>query len=310
MEPNVETYLPTSASRLGELFGRVDSGFAKNWRSHVERLMARQQLDERTRFLILTCQYTVTRQSEPLEENLDAALTFGVDAGELLEVMLQAYVYTGPWVVAQACEAFERVLGRRGEQLPDLSERVVDQSARSLEDERGDWSDADAGDPRLDGLIDRYGWHGISNGLRLRPGHHINMLDVLDALDGDFLQIWEDSVYDGMYGRGVLDDRTRLLCVVGATLSLGETHQSRRHMRAALRSGAEPRELLEVIFHTTAFFGHPYVMPAAFDDLIRILDDEGRVTEIVPPERLDDVRRIVAARVARRDGVQDDISGM
>jgi alkylhydroperoxidase/carboxymuconolactone decarboxylase family protein YurZ len=307
---NVETFLPTSASRLGELFERVDRGFAQNWRTHVERLLARTQLDERTRFLVLTCQYTVTRQTEPLEENLEAALTFGVDSGELLEVMLQAYVYTGPWVVAQACEAFERVLERRGEPLPDLSERIVDSTSRSLEEERSNWSDADAADPRLDALIERYGWHGISNGLRLRPGHHINMLDVLDALDGDFLQTWEDAVYEGMYGRGVLDDRTRLLCVVGATLSLGETHQSRRHMRAALRSGAEPRELLEVIFHTTAFFGHPYVMPAAFDDLIRILDDEGRVAELVPPERLDAVRRIVAARVARRDGVQDDISGM
>ena len=81
-------------------------------------------------------------------------------------------------------------------------------------------------------------------------------------------------------------------------------------MRAALRAGAAPREVLEVVFHTTAFFGHPYVMPAAFDDLIRILDDEGRLTELVPEDRCEAVLRIVAARVARRDGVQDDLSGM
>lgn len=310
MDPAVETFLPTSTSRLEELFGRVDPTFATTWKRHVSSLLARTELDTRTRFLVLTCQYTVTRQTEPLEENLDAALSAGVDGAELLEVMLQAYVYTGPWVVAQACESFERVLERRGEELPDLSDRVVDRSARSVEDERQAWSDADASDPRLESLLERYGFHGISNGLRLRPGHHINMIDVLDALDPDFLQIWEDAVYDGMYGRGVLDDRTRLLCVVGATLSLGETHQSRRHMRAALRAGAKPREVLEVIFHTTAFFGHPYVMPAAFDDLIRILDDEGRVTELVSEERVDTVRRIVAARVARRDGVQDDLSGI
>jgi len=303
-------FLPSSSERLGDLFGRLDPEFAHTWRNHISRLLARTELDRRTRYLVLTCQYTVTRQTEPLEENLDAALSDGVDAGELLEVMLQAYVYTGPWVVAQACEAFERVLDRRGEHLPDLSGRIVDRSSRVVEDERRGWSPADASDPRLATLIDRYGWHGISNGLRLRPGHHINMIDVLDALDPEFLQIWEDAVYDGMYGRGVLDDRTRLLCVVGATLSLGETHQSRRHMRAALRAGAAPREVLEVVFHTTAFFGHPYVMPAAFDDLIRILDDEGRLTELVPEDRCEAVLRIVAARVARRDGVQDDLSGM
>lgn len=306
----LHTFIPSSGGRLHDLFGRLDPTFASTWKDHVSRLLARTELDQSTRFLVLTCQYTVTRQSEPLEENLDAALTAGVDAAELLEVMLQAYVYTGPWVVAQACEAFERVLARRGEEPPDLAARVTAHSERDLDEERKAWSDADAADPRLEAFIDRYGWYGLSNGFRLRPGHHINMADVLDALDPEFLHIWEDAVYDGMYGRGVVDDRTRLLCVVGATLSLGETHQSRRHMRAALRAGAEPREVLEVIFHTTAFFGHPYVMPAAFDDLIRILDDEGRVTELVPADRCEDVLRIVAARVARRDGVQDDISGM
>lgn len=309
-EQSLGDFLPASRDRLAELFGRLDPTFAATWEDHASRLMARTQLDQRTRFLVLTCQYTVTRQTDPLEENLDAARSAGVEAAELLEVMLQAYVYTGPWVVAQACEAFERVLDRRGEALPDMRGRVVEHSDRSVEQERQSWSDADASDPRLAALLERYGWHGISNGLRLRPGHHINMIDVLDALDPDFLQIWEDAVYDGMYGRGVLDDRTRLLCVVGATLSLGETHQSRRHMRAALRAGAKAREVLEVIFHTTAFFGHPYVMPAAFDDLIRILDDEGRLAELVSPERSEAVLRIVAARVARRDGVQDDLSGM
>lgn len=303
-------FVPQSARRLTELFGRLDPTFAATWRDHLSRLLSRTELDRRTRFLILTSQYTVTRQTEPLEENLEAALAAGIDAAELLEVILQAYVYTGPWVVADACESFEKVLERRGVDPPNLTPRLANRSSRILDDERGAWSEADAADPRLLPLIEQYGWHGISNGLRLRPGHHINMIDVLDALDPGFLQIWEDAVYDGMYGRRLLNDRTRLLCVVGATLSLGETHQSRRHMRAALRAGAEPREVLEVIFHTTAFFGHPYVMPAAFDDLVRIVDDECRLSELVPEERQESVRRIVAARVARRDGVQDDLSGM
>src|SRR5262245_43999917 len=73
-----------------------------------------------------------------------------------------------------------------------------------------------------------------------------------------------------MYARRVLDDRTRIICVVGNTLAAGEQHQSRRHMRSALRSGATPKELLEVIFQTTGLFGHTHLMPAAIDDLIRI----------------------------------------
>ncbi|MDH3499729.1 MAG: carboxymuconolactone decarboxylase family protein [Acidimicrobiia bacterium] len=303
-----QTFLPESADRLRELFGRLDPTFAAIWSRHLSQLLARDQLDVRTRFLVLTAQYTVTERTPQLEENLDAALSSGVPAHELLEAILQPYVYTGPWVVAAAAEAYERVVERRPASDLGVGGTTPEQLTRRLEDERERWASGDAYDPRLPGLLERYGWHGISNGLRLRPGHHINMLDTLDALDPGFLQIWLDAVYDGMYGRGVLDDRTRLLCVVGATLALGETHQSRRHMRAALRVGAQPRELLEVVFHTTAFFGHPYVMPAAFDDLIRIADDEGRITELVATDRVDEVRRIVAARVARRDGVQDGIS--
>ncbi len=48
-------------------------------------------------------------------------------------------------------------------------------------------------------------------------------------------------------------------------------------------------------------------MPAAFDDLIRIADEEGRISELVNPDRIPEVRRIVAARVARRGGVQDGL---
>lgn len=303
---NMETFLPESAERLRALLRRLDPQFAAVWETHASRLLARSSLDVRTRFLVLTSQYTVTERSEPLEENLFAAREAGVPATELLEVILQAYVYAGPWVVTAACERFERVMEARSEPMVDLASLVQDPATRHLDEERGAWSEQDARDPRTEPLLERYGWRGISNGLRLRPGHHINMLDTLDALDPDFLQTWLDAVYEGMYGRGVLDDRTRLLCVVGATLALGETHQSRRHMRAALRAGASPGEVLEVIFHTTAFFGHPYVMPAAFDDLIRIVDDEGRITELIAPERVDETRRIVAARVARRGGVQDD----
>lgn len=304
----IRTFLPKSSNHLWRLFNQLDPNFADVWLRHTSELLGRIQLDDRTRFIILTAQYTVNGMSKQLEENLDAALAAEVDSGELLEMILQCYVYTGPWVVADAAEAYERVLMGRPESVARSSNRVADNSGRSIAEERENWSIADADDPRLEAFFERYGWYGISTGLRLRPGHHINLVDTLDALDPGFLGTWLNAVYDRMYSRGVLDDRTRLLGVVGATLSLGETHQSRRHMRAALRSGATPAELLEVIFHTTAFFGHPHVMPAAVDDLIRILDDEGRLLEIVDEDRVEDVRRVVAARVARRGGVQDDLS--
>jgi alkylhydroperoxidase/carboxymuconolactone decarboxylase family protein YurZ len=290
---------------LRDLFERLEPKFAELSSTHLSRLLDRPGLDPRTRLLVLTGQYTTTGRHAPLEETIESAIDAGVRSSDVLEVILQCYVYTGPWQVAEAGEVYLRVLEGRPEAVDDLSARVDDGAGRSLEEERAGWHEADRDDPRLAILIDRYGWEGISNGLRLRPRHHLNLDATLDALDPDYLQTWLDAIYGGMYARGVLDDRTRIICVVGNTLAAGEQHQSRRHMRSALRNGATPRELLEVIFQTTGLFGHTHLMPAAIDDLIRITDEEGRLHELLAPDRIDEVRRIVAARVASRHGVAE-----
>jgi alkylhydroperoxidase/carboxymuconolactone decarboxylase family protein YurZ len=302
-DPTIETFMPASADKLLRLFERFDPRFAELWSTHLSRLMTRPQLDIRTRVLVMTGQYTTTGRMGQLEETIDAALEAGVRSSDILEVILQCYVYTGPWVVASACEAYGRVLERRSEAEDDVSARVDDGSTRRLDEERAGWGPADQADPRVAALMGRYGWRSIATGLRLRPVHHINLVDTLDALDPEYLQAWLEAIYGGMYGRRVLDDRTRILCVVGNTLAIGEQHQSRRHMRSALRNGATAKELLEVIFQTTGLFGHTHLMPVAIDDLLRIVDEEGRIEELVARDRIDDIRRIVAARVASRRGV-------
>lgn len=303
VKPSIDTFLPASAESLRRLFERLDPGFAEMWATHLSRLLNRPQLDVRTRLLVLTGQYTATGKLPQLEETIDAGLEAGVLSSDILEVILQCYVYTGPWVVASACEAYERVLQRRAEPGDPVSPRVDDGSSRNLDEERTRWAPADQADPRVGRLMERYGWRGIATGLRLRPVHHINLVATLDALDPEYLKAWLDAIYGGMYNRQVLDNRTRILCVVGNTLAMGEQHQSRRHMRSALRNSATPKELLEVIFQTTGLFGHPHLMPAAIDDLLRIVDEEGRIDELVAPGRVDEIRRIVAARVASRHGV-------
>ena len=304
-DPSIETVMPAGAATLRELFQRLDPNFAELSSTHLSRLLSRPGLDARTRLLVLTGQYTVTGRHDQLGETIEAALDAGVPSSDILEVILQCYVYTGPWVVAAAGEVYLRVLERRPELADDFSARVDDGATRDLDEERVTWNETDRDDPRLPALLEKYGWQGISTGLRLRPRHHINLVATLDALDPDYLQTWLDAIYGGMYVRGVLDDRTRIICVVGNTLAAGEQHQSRRHMRSALRSGATPKELLELIFQTTGLFGHTHLMPAAIDDLVRIADEEGRLEELVAPDGIDEVRRIVAARVASRQSVAE-----
>ena len=308
MAETVESYRPITFSRRRATFGALDEHFVQNWLTHAHRLLRRPQLDRRKRLLVFTGQYTMLGNLEALEETLEAAISSGVDPRELLEVILQCYVYSGESVVEAASTVFLTVVRRRGllEQVQEGQLRAdATRAGRRLEDEREAWSHDDREDPRSAALIERHGWYGISAGLRLRPGHHLNLLTTLEALDPEFLEIWVDRIYEGMYCRGALDDAPRLLCVVGNCLAVGETHQSRRHMRGALRQGADPIEIMEVIFQSTLAVGHPHLMPMTLDDFVTILDDEGRLEEVVSPDRIEEVRRIAAVRIAKRNGVEE-----
>lgn len=289
-------------------FAALDEAFAHAWLDHVARTLARPGLDRRTRLLTLVAQYTVTEAPEALEETVEAAIDAGVDPREALEVILQSYVYAGENRVGAAAEVFLDVVRRRG-LLEDVQRRQLrkgdTRTDRDLDAERGTWAPGDRDHPRLPEFLHRYGWHGLSTGMRLRPGHPLGVAGTLDALDGDFLSIWLDTVQEAIYSRGVLDERTRLLCVIANCLAMGATHQAPRHMRVALRSGATPRELFEVIAQSCAVVGHPGIMPLAFDDLVTLLDEVGRLREMVDDDRIDEVRRITAARIAARHGTTD-----
>lgn len=77
----------------------------------------------------------------------------------------------------------------------------------------------------------------------------------------------------------VLDDKTRLLCVVGVCIALDELPQNENHIRAALMFGATPREVLEVRLQSTVFCGMPRSLRAAAI-LERALKEQGRTAEI------------------------------
>jgi alkylhydroperoxidase/carboxymuconolactone decarboxylase family protein YurZ len=110
-------------------------------------------------------------------------------------------------------------------------------------------------DTRCASLVERHGWLAVGRGLTLRPRHHLNILAWLDAIDSEFAGLWVKFCYGGMYSRGIVDDKTRLLCMVGDCLAVSESTQARGHMRGAMRNGAAPREVLEVILLTCVNFG-------------------------------------------------------
>lgn len=264
----------------------LDQHFTKIWLDFaISGVSQRPALDTRTRLLVLTGQYTMAKSHDALEDTIRAAIAAAVPAREVLEIILQCVVYGGHTAVEPAIQVFHRVAGELG-LLEELrkSQLPLDgtESTRSLEEERKTWNPEDAADPRLPDFLERHGWQAVSRGLALRPHHHLNVLDWLDTMDPDFADLWVKFCYNGMYTRGIVDDKTRLLCMVGDCLAVGEETQARGHMRGAMRKGASPREVMEICFQTCINFGMPPML-RALEVLVKLLADDGRLAEIGNP---------------------------
>ena len=264
----------------------IDPHFTQLWLDYaITGLGRRNILDERTRFLILIGQFTMTRNADALAEVLRAALHAKVPPRETLEVILQSVVYGGNSVIDFALKIFVPIAREYGVLEALRAERPPleqNDAKRSMDDERKSWHPDDVADPRREKMMTAHDWRGVSTGIRLRPKHHLNMLSYLHDLDEEFADLWVNFTYRGIYGRGVLDDKTRVLCIVGNCFAVAEGIQIRSHMRGAMRAGATPREVLEVLFQSSAHFGMPTLM-RSLAIFVKIMADDGRLAEIGNP---------------------------
>jgi alkylhydroperoxidase/carboxymuconolactone decarboxylase family protein YurZ len=271
-----------------ELRDALDPHYTRLWLEYgFAGLSRRTGLDDRTRLLVLIGQFATRSDQPALRDAIRAALDVPVQAGEILEVVIQCQLYGGTGATDPALESVHAVFTERNV-LADLqrSQLPVEghDAERSLEREEKHWAASDKADPRLAPLLERHGWRGLSVGLRLRPGHHLNIVEYFDALDPQFTTLWLDATYRGYYDRRVLDDKTRLLCMVGDCIALREEVQGRAHMAGAMRAGATPRELLEIIFMSSFYIGQPAKVNF-LRVLVELMAEQGRLGEIGNPPR-------------------------
>ena len=264
----------------------IDQHFTRLWLDFaIKGLGQRPALDMRTRLLVLIGQYTMAKSHRALEDTIAAALNAKVPIREIAEVILQCIVYGGHTTVDPAIDVLHRVAEENGlldelrtTQLPlDGNDRK-----RSLEQECKSWHPEDVADPRAAPLMEKHGWLAVGRGLTMRPRHHVNILSWLDTIDSEFAGLWVKFCYGGMYSRFMLDDKTRLLCMIGDCLAVNEETNARGHMRGALRQGATPREVLEVVFMTAANFGMPPMLKA-LEVFVEAMHADGRLAEIGNP---------------------------
>lgn len=264
----------------------IDQHFTRAWLDYqIKGLGQRPALDTRTRLLVLIGQYTMAKSQKHLDETVRAALAAKVDVRHIAEIILQCIVYGGHVTVDPAVDTLYKIAKEKKllsqlkkTQLPlDGTDRKRNRAA-----EEKKWHKDDVADPRLQPLIAKHGWQGLSTGLIMRPHHHLNILNWVDVMDSHFAGLWENFCYRDMYSRGMIDNKTRLLCMVGDCLAVGESTNARGHMRGAMRQGATPCEVMEVIFMTSANFGMP---PAwhALENFLQILKEDGRLAEVGNP---------------------------
>jgi len=269
----------------------LDQHFTQAWLDYqINGLSRRPALDTRTRLLVLIGQYTMAKSQPLLGDTVRAAIAAKVPVREITEIILQCQVYGGLVTIDPAIETFYKI----AEELNLLLELKKSQlpldgtaSKRNRDEEEKKWHKDDVADPRTKPLIDKHGWLGVSTGLVMRPRHHINILHWIDVMDSEFAGMWEKFCYGEMYTRGIVDNKTRLLCMIGDCLAVGEAVQSKGHMRGAMRQGASPREVMEIIFQTSANFGMPGAWHA-LENFIEIMAEDGRLGEIGnPPMRVE-----------------------
>lgn len=266
---------------------RIDQHYTRAWLEFTYgALFKRKGLDDRTRLLVSIAQFLALGEMEEFERQIPSALSVGATPREVLEVVLQSTVYIGYVKASRGARLCVKVLERLGRmdeitstQLP-LEGRMPQ---RSLADERKKWPAAKSAEETAwrERLLEKYGWSGVSTRIRTQNHQSNDAIDTYDRVDPHYLGLWFDFIYGELYPRGIIDDRTRLLMMVGICLALDEPVQLANHIRGAMLLGATPREVLEVIVQSTAYVG----MPATVQT-VRVLDriarEEGRGDELNP----------------------------
>lgn len=132
---------------------------------------------------------------------------------------------------------------------------------------------------RIEELKNKYGAEAIDNAAQLNPDDFPDLLEWRDELDPHYAKLWTDWTYGGMWKRRVLEDRVRMLVVIGQCIGMDELAELPTHIRSALACGATPREIFEVILQLTVYIGYQRINRAV--PIFReVLGAAGRLDEI------------------------------
>ena len=93
--------------------------------------------------------------------------------------------------------------------------------------------------------------------------HEARIQGGLEARDPALADLVRRVAYDEVFERPGLDLRTRELLALAHLITIGRDGDLRTHLIGALRAGATPSELRELVLHAAMFVGFPRALAAA-----------------------------------------------
>ncbi len=210
-----------------------------------DELYAREdKLDLKTRELCIISMLTALHRPEELKTHLTAAFNLGWTLEEIRDLMVIS-VLTGGW--PSAVDSIRKLVEWRLER--NLS--IGDPGQRREDYETTDWYAL-----------------GLEKGRNLFGPEFENLTADFKALDPGLERWAVGNLYGKLLTRTRLDDRTRELCLVAGFAAQRSPRQLKLHIRAALNSGAETKEVAELMFQVGLYAGQ-----AAADDAMAVFQD-------------------------------------
>lgn len=123
-------------------------------------------------------------------------------------------------------------------------------------------SNGTAKESKREELYARFNNTGLDTGVRLQGEHFLHRVEEFAELDPEWTDAWLTWIYDHLYNRNILDDKTRVLVILGECCVLGAEMQIPNHIRSAMRAGATEKEVLEVILQSAIYGGIPKMVVA------------------------------------------------
>lgn len=104
---------------------------------------------------------------------------------------------------------------------------------------------------------DKYHEHGMSILRELTDEHGIEMIQKYGDISPEFVEMMISFGFGQVYSTKTLEIKEHTMITISSLVSQGMFEQLPFHIKAGVRVGLAPKEIIEIILHCAAYAGFP-----------------------------------------------------